>query len=323
MSNRLHRVKWLTLTLWFAVCQLVQGVSSIWTGASSNSWTDAANWSAGVPDHTVTGNSAIFDTSGGVSYNVNNIPHSNNRINFYLSGDGDVQFNSTSGSSWYIRGDFEATGSVDFTVLDYFYPSGAGTYEILWNSTGTMTAVDHVNGTYWNTANSTWRQQAGLVTVNGTNFFRRNNCHYYLEGGTLQTDHLWAGEGIGGCSIDISGGTLHQLASMKFKNADVVLSAGSFDLNGTITSFGSGELIYTAASTGVFTSQHTQADLTGVGGWITTGKITKDAADTFYFLDNGDGTTSVSLFVIPEPSSCTFIAIAVIGFALRRKRCQP
>ena len=303
--------------------ELASATTSVWTGSVNNSWTNAANWTGGVPDHTVFGNTAVFDTTGGVSYYVNNIPASNNRINFDISGDGFVQLNSTTTSSWYIRGDFEVTGSVDLNVIDYFYPSGAGNYEILWNSTGTFTTVDHVFGTYWNTANSTWRQQAGLVTMNGTNFFRRNNCHYYLEGGTLQTDHLWANEGVAGCSIDISGGRLHQQASMRFRNADVLLSDGQFDVDGTITNFGSGELMFTAASTGVFTSQHTQADLTGVDGWITTGKITKDAADTFYFLDNGDGTTSVSLFVIPEPSSCTFIALALIGFTLRRKRCQP
>src|ERR1051325_11731887 len=54
-----HRISGILLSCFLAIASHAEATDHTWTGASSNAWSDANNWTNGVP---VAGDSAIFSS---------------------------------------------------------------------------------------------------------------------------------------------------------------------------------------------------------------------------------------------------------------------
>jgi len=279
-----------------------------WTGTTSTDWTDSANWSgpAGIPDDA--SDTALFDTGGSSSFTATNIPNPILPL-ARLIGNGSVDFGSGT-TRIQFRGGFYAGDGVDLQI-GRFYPEDAGSE---WNSTGTLdtTPSGDIYSMYFNDNNATFTQKKGAVSVNGSRFFRRSNCHYVLEDGELQTLALFASEGYANNSIDLNGGDLTQNGDMVMKSSVINLTDGVFQIDGgKLTSFGTGYLNFISTGLASFASENTQPE---IEAYVTAGNIRIDgvsAAVADFKITSAAGVTTMTL--IPEPSSLALAALGLFG----------
>lgn len=311
-----------------------------WTGGGTgDDWNTTGNWDSNtVP---VIGETAFFDTGAGGStldvnattagkFSVNSILHitgTGGSVNFTRSG------TSVNDRKFILNKGFLAEGSVSMSMLGtgrlYTSATGGSTGNTaVWNSSGTLTTdVSDAEGFIFNTANSRFVIQQGLVKAHGEKLFVGTKVNVFVDinGGAFSTTDLYAfgiENGSVAEGININGGSLDQVGDMTWvSHADINLDSGVFNLDGRVTfddsaNFVPGELNFTNGSTGSFVSNHTQVELQAL---IDNGDITKDAGDgrIFLFTDNGSTRT---LSLVPEPSSATLLGLAGVALLLRRRK---
>ncbi len=158
-----------------------------WTGATSQDWNDATNWSSSpsVP----TGNFNINTATG--NYPVLSAASSFSPVDIFVGNnaagrlDHDAGLLSAGAGNWSFVGNggagngvYNLTGSASFTSGRLLIAQGGSTGTVTMNSSGTLT-VNAAGADWWNSSaltvgidngsNATLNLQAGTVTTTGTN----------------------------------------------------------------------------------------------------------------------------------------------------------